>query len=392
MNHSTKIITWMVIFLLSAWVAAQKTNSKSEVKQEKIGKTINVHSCGILFLAGQPSEADFKLMAERNIKRIITLRTDGEVAWNEQEVVKDAGLEYVEMPFRSPDALTDEFFQKIRTELASNKSTMLHCGSANRVGAVWLPYRVLDQGVKLEDALVEAKEVGLRSPALLAKAVAYIESEQKKIAEVKSVKPGINDRFLDPNLKIEEWVDRFEVESREVFSSRDEIVAMCKIKPGMTVADIGAGTGLFTREFAKAVGSNGRVLAVDISKTFLEHIETSAKKFDLENIETVLAKSNSAELPENSVDVAFICDTYHHFEFPNATMNSIQRALKPNGRLVLIDFERIPGKTREWLMNHVRAGKDVFRQEVESAGFKFVAEEKVKGFQENYFLTFTKKQ
>lgn len=85
-----------------------------------------------------------------------------------------------------------------------------------------------------------------------------------------------------------------------------------------------------------------------------------------------------------------MCDTYHHFEYPRATLASIRRALRPGGRLVVIDFERIPGKTRPWLLSHVRAGKAVFRGEVEKAGFAFVREAEIEGFRENYFLLFRK--
>src|SRR6186713_581729 len=71
-------------------------------------------------------------------------------------------------------------------------------------------------------------------------------------AQEKSVKPGINDAFKDPN--VSEFVGKFEIESREVFTARDKVVAACGLKPGMVVADVGAGTGLYARLFAKAVG------------------------------------------------------------------------------------------------------------------------------------------
>ena len=81
-------------------------------------------------------------------------------------------------------------------------------------------------------------------------------------AQEQSVRPGINDSFRDPD--VDAFLGRFEVESREVFANRKEIVAACKIQPGQTVADIGAGTGLFTRMFSAEVGKDGRVIAVDI--------------------------------------------------------------------------------------------------------------------------------
>jgi predicted methyltransferase len=88
--------------------------------------------------------------------------------------------------------------------------------------------------------------------------------------------------------------------------------------------------------------------------------------------------------------VAFVCDTYHHFEYPRSTLATIHQSLKPGGALIVIDFERIPGKSREFTLNHVRAGKDVFQSEIESAGFKMVEEVEIPGFEENHFLRFRK--
>lgn len=206
-------------------------------------------------------------------------------------------------------------------------------------------------------------------------------------SQEKSVRPGINDSFRDPN--VQEFVGRFEGESREVFVRRREIVAACQIAPGQTVADIGAGTGLFTRLFAAAVGQEGRVIAVDIAPKFLAHIEQTCREAGLTQVETLLAKDDSTELPADSVDLAFICDTYHHFEFPLKTMASLHKALKPGGRVIVIDFHRIPGKSTEWVLSHVRAGQDVFESEIVQSGFLKTREVRDL-LKENYFVEFTK--
>jgi precorrin-6B methylase 2 len=207
------------------------------------------------------------------------------------------------------------------------------------------------------------------------------------VPQDKSVKPGINDPFKDPDLK--KYIETFEGESREIFVNRKEIVATCKLKPGMVIADVGAGTGLFTRLFAGAVGPTGKIYAVDISPTFLDHIRKTCKEAGITNVETVKCSDKSAELAPASVDMVFICDTYHHFEFPQRTMASIHKALKPGGQLVLIDFHRIQGKSTEWTMGHVRAGQEVFTQEVLDAGFRLVGQEQL--LKDNYFLRFEKK-
>ena len=206
-------------------------------------------------------------------------------------------------------------------------------------------------------------------------------------AQEKSVRPGINDSFRDPDVK--EFLGRFEVESREVFTCRKEIVAACEIQPGQTVADIGAGTGLFTRLFSATVGREGRVIAVDIAQKFLDHIQATSHEAGLKNVDTLLCTTDSTKLPPESVDVAFICDTYHHFEFPLKTMVSLQRALKPGGRVILIDFRRVEGKSTEWILSHVRAGQEVFEAEIVKAGFTKLHEER-EFLKENYFVIFQK--
>lgn len=207
-----------------------------------------------------------------------------------------------------------------------------------------------------------------------------------------SVNPGINSKFVDPDLDVDEFVKRFEIESREIYLARHEILKACDIKPGEFIGDIGAGTGLFTQLFSQQSGDLGWVFAVDISPRFIEHINRQASATQLDNITGVLCRENSVNLPPDSCDIIFICDTYHHFEFPQTTMASIHRALKTNGRLIIIDFERLPGKSRPWLISHVRAGKDVFRAEIQDAGFDLVDEKKIKGLKENYFLQFKKNE
>ena len=205
-----------------------------------------------------------------------------------------------------------------------------------------------------------------------------------------SVKPGVNKKFVDPNLDVDAFIKKFEIESREVFVNRERILAACEIKKGDTVADVGAGTGLFTRMFSLEVGNEGWVYAVDIAPRFIEHINTEAARNNLTNITGVLCSEDSINLPPKSSDVVFVCDVYHHFEYPKSSLASIKRALKDDGHLIVIDFERIEGKSRKWLMGHVRAGKEVFRAEILDAGFTLVEEMKIDGFEENYFLKFKK--
>jgi len=206
-------------------------------------------------------------------------------------------------------------------------------------------------------------------------------------AQEKSVKPGINDQFRKPD--VAKFVERFEGESREVFDKREKVMEALAIRPGMAVADVGAGTGLYTRLFARAVGEKGRVLAVDIASEFLDHINKTAKDQKLGNITTVLGKDVSTELPPASVDLVYVCDTYHHFEYPARVLESIHKGLKDGGRLVVIDFIREPGISSDWVMGHVRAGQAIVEKEITQAGFRKVDEKKGL-MKENYLVVFEK--
>lgn len=225
------------------------------------------------------------------------------------------------------------------------------------------------------------------STALLTSTLPSI-SGPRLAAQEKSVKPGINDSFKNPD--INKYLKTFEGESREIYAQRHKIVAVCSLKPGMKVADIGAGTGLFTRLFAQEVGAEGKVYAVDISEKFLEHIARTCREAGLRQVVTVRGTDVAPNLPPQSIDLAFICDTYHHFEYPLRMMTAIHQALKPGGRVILIDFHRIPGKSSEWVLGHVRAGQEVFEKEIISCGFRKVREENEVGLKENYCVIFEK--
>jgi ubiquinone/menaquinone biosynthesis C-methylase UbiE len=200
-------------------------------------------------------------------------------------------------------------------------------------------------------------------------------------------KPNINAPFLH-NTDVERWKKGFESDDREVYRKRMEILEATALKPGMAVADVGAGTGLFTMLFAKAVKPGGRVYAVDISQAFIAYIGERARAEGLDNVTTVLTKGTETELAEGSVDLVYTCDTYHHFEQPERTLQSIRRALKPGGRLVVIDFEKVPGQTHQQRIDHTRADKRTAMREIEAAGFRLVEEKKL--MQENWFAVFSR--
>ena len=199
---------------------------------------------------------------------------------------------------------------------------------------------------------------------------------------------SINAAFRKDDLNIDTWTQRFEGESREVYRAREAIVSVLGLKRGEVVADVGAGSGLFLAYLSKAVGEEGEVIAVDIAPVFVEHIRARAKAAGLENVRSQLGEQSDVKLKEASVDLIFTCDTYHHFEDPDAILKTIRKALKPGGRFAVIDYHRIAGKTRPFLMEHVRAGKEVFAAEIESAGFSPLPSPETPFLEENYLMLF----
>ncbi|MCU0321187.1 MAG: class I SAM-dependent methyltransferase, partial [Chitinophagaceae bacterium] len=134
--------------------------------------------------------------------------------------------------------------------------------------------------------------------------------------EEKSIREGINDRFKAADLTVEEFLKTFEVESREVYSKRNEILEHINVRPGQNVIDLGAGTGFYTFLFAEAVGSEGKVLALDIAPAFVKSINEKAESKKLKNVKALVSSDINFEADKEAYDLVFLCDVYHHIEYP----------------------------------------------------------------------------
>jgi ubiquinone/menaquinone biosynthesis C-methylase UbiE len=202
-----------------------------------------------------------------------------------------------------------------------------------------------------------------------------------------NVNPGINSGYANPN--VNQWRGVFERDGREIWDRRHDIIRALRLQPGQVVADIGAGTGFMVMLMANEVSPAGRVYAVDIAENFVNSIEQRARDKGLSNIVGVVNDQRHINLPDNSIDLAFTSDTYHHFEYPQTTLRSIYNALRPGGEFVVIDFIRIPGFSSPWVLGHVRAGEQQVTREIEAAGFELVERQ---GFmQTQYYLRFRKR-
>lgn len=191
-------------------------------------------------------------------------------------------------------------------------------------------------------------------------------------------------------LNLDLWLERLEVGSRELYSARNAVVGAVPLNEGDWVADIGAGTGLYSLMFAEKVGADGQVFAEDIEVLFLDLITRRSADADINNITSVLGREDDVTLPESSMDVVFIADTYHYFGDRETVMRSVLRSLKPGGSLILVEFDIEAGEPRPEYKSHVRFGKAAVIAELEFVGFEFVEEHDVEGLSENYFIRLIK--
>ncbi len=131
------------------------------------------------------------------------------------------------------------------------------------------------------------------------------------------------------------WLER---EEREQEERGDLLLQVLALKPGMVVADVGAGTGYYARRMAQFVGSTGTIYAVDVQPEMIKMLSELAQKAALKNIKPVLATVDNVKLAEASIDLAIMVDVYHELEYPFEVLASIVRALKPNGKVVFVEY------------------------------------------------------
>ena len=132
-----------------------------------------------------------------------------------------------------------------------------------------------------------------------------------------------------------DWLTR---EDREKFEQPEKVLDALDIRPGMTVADVGAGNGYFTLRLARRVKDTGKVLAVDIQQAMLDLLKDNRDRAGLKNIELVLGAPTDPKLPSTSVDLALLVDVYHEFQQPEEMISGIRTSLKPDGVLVLVEY------------------------------------------------------
>lgn len=141
----------------------------------------------------------------------------------------------------------------------------------------------------------------------------------------------------------EEWIKLLESPERVATLRIDEIVAKLALKPGDVVADLGAGSGVFSLPLARAVGPSGKVYAVEIDQALVDYIAGKAKTQNVANVRPVLGKFVDPSLPAADVDVAFMHDVLHHIEDRAGYLKNAVRYLKPGGRFAFVELDHVKG-------------------------------------------------
>jgi len=149
----------------------------------------------------------------------------------------------------------------------------------------------------------------------------------------------------------------------------DDVLKALELKRGQNVADIGAGGGYFALRFAEIVEADGRVLAVVTDQNFLDFVKKSAEEKGLVNVETVLAAKDTAPLPEKSIDLIFMRNVCHHLANRPEYFKKLKTALKPEGRIAIIDYRKAKGFSFHKMCGHY-VPKEKIMKEMEKAGYQ----------------------
>ena len=184
----------------------------------------------------------------------------------------------------------------------------------------------------------------------------------------------------------DEWLKTLESPARLANLKIGETMAALKVKPGDVVADIGAGSGVFTMQFAQAVKPGGKAYAVEVDEALLQHIAEKATETGATNyVETVYGEFDDPLLPA-PVDLAFIHDVLHHIENRAGYLTALARYMKPGGRIALIDFHPERGGHRN------DPTQQVSRSQADAllAGIGFAPIEEIALFEDKYFVVYSK--
>ncbi|MGQ0694406.1 MAG: methyltransferase [Nitrospiraceae bacterium] len=184
-----------------------------------------------------------------------------------------------------------------------------------------------------------------------------------------------------------EYLDRLDRPERDQEQKPAEVVKALGLKPGMSIADLGAGSGYFTHRFVEAVTESGKVYAIDVEPEALKYVEERlAHMHRPYTADFILARPDNPKLPVESVDVIFICNTYHHLEDRSTYFRNVKSALKPGGRIAIVDYYHDARSGELGFPKNHLIPRDTVIEELAAAGYKLIKEETF--LPKQYFLEF----
>jgi len=191
------------------------------------------------------------------------------------------------------------------------------------------------------------------------------------------------ERFHD----VKHWKRIFDDPARAEWQKPSELIAAIAIRPGMRVADVGAGTGFFLRYLSDAVGPSGRVVAVEVETNLISHMKDRAQEEGLDNVEVVLTPLDRLTIGDRSIDVLLLVDAYHHIDKRIEYFRAAGGTLARNGRIAIVDWKPgdLPRGPRD---EEHKIAAEVVEREMTAAGYRLVAAPDILPYQ--YVLVFAR--
>lgn len=174
---------------------------------------------------------------------------------------------------------------------------------------------------------------------------------------------------------IKQYLEHLDSEERDQYQKPRQVIDALNLKPGLTVADLGSGSGYFTRRFIEAVTETGKVYAVDVEPEMLKYVEESVVHMHRSyTAEFILARPDSPKLPYDSIDLLFVCNTYHHLEERTKYFSDTKSSLKSGGRVAIIDFYHDDRSGNLGFPKHHLVPRETVIAELTIAGYRLVRE------------------
>ncbi len=189
---------------------------------------------------------------------------------------------------------------------------------------------------------------------------------------------------------IKQYLEHLDSTERDRYQKPSEVIEALKLNPGMAIADLGSGSGYFTRRFIEAVTETGMVYAVDVEQEMLAYAKESVIHMHTAyTAEFILAQPENPKLPFASVDLLFVCNTIHHLENRSKYFSDLKSSLKPGARIAIIDFYPDERSGDLGFPKHHLVARDTIVQEMAAAGYQLAREYSL--LPKQYFLEFVAK-